>query len=177
MVSNRLRGMLLGAVLLLVAACGGGAPSTNDPSGAVQAALSAANGGFTKLVDYTCAAKKSDFANAFGAGGLSQIQAAGVNPDDLFSAVSMKFENVATKEVSKSDTAATVHLTADMTIAFDKDKMRNVMKTVIAAQGQQVDDATLDGVMSAMTAQLTQTQKIDEDISVVNEGGKWLICE
>ena len=174
MVSARVRGMLLGAVLLL-AACGG-APSTNDPSSAVQAALSAASGGVTKLADFTCAAKKNDITAAFGAGSLSQLQAAGINPTDLFNAMSIKFDNVTTKETSKSSTAATVHMTADMTITFDKDKMRTVMKTVMAAQGQPVDDATLDTVMTMMSSQLSQTRKLDEDVSVVNEGGKWLLC-
>jgi hypothetical protein len=28
-----------------------------------------------------------------------------------------------------------------------------------------------------MASSLSQTQKIDSDIDVVNEGGKWLICE
>ena len=175
MVSTRARGMLLGAVLLVVAACGG-TPSTSDPSGAVQAALSAASGGITKLADFTCAAKKDDITAAFGAGSLSQLQGAGVNPTDLFNAMSIKFDNVTTKEVSKSATNATVHMTADMTISFDKDKMRTVMKTVMAAQGQPVDDATIDGVLSVMSTQLSQTRKLDEDVSVVNEGGKWLLC-
>ena len=175
MVSTRVRGMLLGAVLLVVAACGG-TPSTSDPSGAVQAALSAASGGITKLADFTCAAKKDDITAAFGAGSLSQLQGAGVNPTDLFNAMSIKFDNVTTKDVSKSATNATVHMTADMTISFDKDKMRAIMKTVIAAQGQAVDDSTLDTVMGMMASQLTKSQKIDEDIAVVNEGGKWLLC-
>jgi hypothetical protein len=171
-----LRGILLGAVLVIVTACSG-APSTSDPSGAVQAAMSAASsGGFAKLGDFACAAKKNDIANAFGGVNLSQLQGAGINPTELFNAISLKFENVTTKEVTKSASAATVHLTADMTLSFDKDKMRAIMKTVIAAQGQAVDDATLDTVMGMMASQLSKSQKLDEDIAVVNEGGKWLLC-
>jgi hypothetical protein len=175
MISTRARALLLSGVVLLVAACGGAA-STNDPSGAVQAALGAASGGITKLADFTCAAKKNDVTDAFGASSLSQLQGAGVNMNDLFGAVSIKFENVTTKETSKSDSAATVHMTADMTISFDKDKMKALMKTVLQAQGQPVDDAALDNLMAMMSTQLSQSQKLDEDVSVVNEGGKWLLC-
>src|SRR5690349_9956566 len=170
-----LRSILL-AGALVAAACSG-SPSTNDPSGAVQAAMSAASsGGFTKLADFACAARKGDIANTFGGGNLAQIQQAGLDPTDLFNAMSLKFENVTTKEVTKSDTAATVHLTADLSISFDKDKLRAMMKTMLAAQGQPVDDSTLDTVMAMMATQLTRSQKIDEDVAVVNEGGKWLIC-
>ena len=172
-----LRGILLGAVLVIAAACAGAPAAANDPSGAVQAAMSAASsGGFAKLGDFACAAKKNDIANAFGGVNLSQLQAAGINPTDLFNAISLKFENVTTKEVTKSASAATVHLTADMTLSFDKEKMRAIMKTVIAAQGKAVDDSTLDTVMGMMTSQLSKSQKLDEDVAVVNEGGKWLLC-
>ena len=170
------RSILLAGLLVVAAACSG-SPSTNDPAGAVQAAMSAASsGGFTKLADFACAARKGDIANAFGGGNLAQLQQAGLDPTELFNAMSLKFENVATKEVTKSDTAATVHLTADMTLSFDKDKLRTIMKTMLAAQGQPADDSTLDTVLNMMATQLSQTQKLDEDVPVVNEGGKWLIC-
>ncbi|HLO35770.1 MAG TPA: hypothetical protein VK194_06800 [Candidatus Deferrimicrobium sp.] len=175
----RIRGALLAALVLVAVACGGSpAAGTNDPAGAVQAAMSAiSSGGVSKMVDYACAAKKGDIASAFGGGNLGGLESAGVKMDDLLNAMSMKFENVATKEVSKTDTTATVHVTADMTMTFDKEKMRAIMKTVLAAQGQPVDDTIVDAALNAMTGQLTQTQKLDEDLTVVNENGKWLICE
>ena len=51
------------------------------------------------------------------------------------------------------------------------------MKTVLAAQGMPTDDATMNAMIDAMTGQLSKTQHLDEDISVVKEGGNWLICE
>jgi len=176
MIGRGARSLLLGGVLVIAAACGG-SPSANDPSGAIQAAFSAAtSGGLSKFADYTCAAKKGDLASAFAGVDTSALQAAGINVPDLLNAMSMKFENVSTTEVSKSSTAATVHVTADLTVAFDKDKMRTIMKTMLAAQGQPVDDATLDVAMNAMSAQLSRSSKIDEDVQLVNEGGKWLVC-
>lgn len=174
--SNRLLSALLGALVIISAACGGGA--TSDPAGSVTAALNAVNGGsLTKLTDYACAAHKNDIANAFGASNAAQLQAAGVNVNDMLNAMTLQFTNLSTKETSKTDTKATVHVTADMAVSIDKDKMKAIFKTILAAQGQPTDDATVDTVLNAMSGQLTKTQHIDEDIDVVNEGGKWLICE
>jgi len=176
MIGRGARSLLLGAVLVMAAACGG-APAASDPSGTVQAALGAAtSGGLAKLGDYTCAAKKGDLASAFGGVDTSALQAAGISLNDLLNALSMKFENVSTTEIAKSAAAATVHVTADLTVAFDKDKMRTIVKAMLAAQSQPVDDATLDVAMNAMSAQLSRSSKIDEDIQLVNEGGKWLVC-
>jgi hypothetical protein len=165
------------AVALLVGACGGGGASS-DPAGSVSNALAAVNGGgLTKLNEFACAAHKNDIANAFGAGNAAQLQAAGIKMDDLLNAMTVQFTNVKTSETSKTDTTAKVHVTADMAINFDREKMKAIFKTVLAAQGQPTDDTTIDTVLNAMSGQLTQTQHIDSDIAVVNEGGKWLICE
>jgi hypothetical protein len=84
---------------------------------------------------------------------------------------------VTTKEVSKTDTAAVVHVTGDMTITVDKEKFKAVAKTLMAAQGQTVDDAAIDAIVNQMATSLSSTQKLDSDIKLVNEGGKWLLCE
>jgi len=174
-----LRAALLAAFVVLVAACGGGGPSADDPAGSVSSALTAVSGGgFSKLADFTCAAKKGDIANALGggAGGMAQLEKAGVKADDLFNAMTITFANVSAKETSRNGTTATVHVTGDMTLTFDKDKMRAIMKQVLTTQGLPADDATVDTAMGAMGSQLTQTQHLDEDIAVTNEAGKWLIC-
>lgn len=170
--------ILVASVLLAVGACGGSAGTGNDPQGVVKAAMEAVNsGGLTKLADYACAAKKSDLTTIFGQSGLSSLSSAGIDPASFMNAMSVKVTNLATTEKARTDTTATVHVTGDTAITFDKDKMRELMKAVLTAQGKPTDDATLDLVMNAMGSQLTTTQKLDEDISVVNEGGKWLICE
>jgi hypothetical protein len=165
--------------VLDTAACGaaGGGP-TNDPAASVTNALAAvSSGGLAKISDYACAAHKNDLVNAFGGNNAAALAAAGVKPEDVFNAMSMSFTNVTTKEVSKPDAKATVHVTADAKISFDKDKFKALMKTVLTAQGQPADDATLDAMLSGMSGALEQTQKFDEDVEVVNEGGKWLLCE
>jgi hypothetical protein len=168
------------AFALALGACGGvpGGGAANDPSGVVTAALAATqSGGIAKLTDFACAAHKNDIAGAFGGGNMGALTAAGVKPEDIFGAMSMTFANVTTKEVSKTDTAATVHVTGDMTITVDKEKFKAVAKTLMAAQGQPVDDAAIDAIVNQMATSLSSTQKLDSDIKLVNEGGKWLLCE
>ena len=180
MPSNRFGRMaaFVAAAAIALGACGGGAGPASDPTGSVTNAFAAiTSGGIGKVTEFACAAHKDDIAGAFGAGSASALQAAGVKAEDVYNAMSISFSNVSAKEVSKTGTAAVVHVTADMKIAFDREKFKALMKTVLAAQGQPADDATLDRLLTAMSGQLEQTQHLDEDIDVVNEGGKWLLCE
>jgi hypothetical protein len=167
------------ALALAVGACGGGpGGAANDPTGAVSGALAAAqSGGLGKLSDFACAAHKNDIMGAFGGGDLGTLTAAGVKPEDLFGAMTVSFANVTTKEVSKTDTAAKVHVTGDMSIKVDPEKFKTVAKALFTAQGLPADDATINAMVSGMANSLSSTQKIDSDVNVVNEGGKWLICQ
>ena len=55
--------------------------------------------------------------------------------------------------------------------------MREIMKKILEAQGVPTTDATIDMAMSAMTGQLSQSQDISSDLHVIQEDGKWVICE
>jgi hypothetical protein len=174
--SRRLAALACALAVALGACSGGPAGAANDPAGVVQAALQAVNsGGLSKLSDYACAAKKNDLS-ALGGGGLGTLTQAGISQADLLAAMSMSFADLAVTQTAKTDTTATVHVTGNSTITFDKDKMKGIMKTMLTAQGQQVNDAMVDAAMAAMTAQFATPQKLDETVNVVNEGGKWLVC-
>jgi hypothetical protein len=176
--ANRGRLLLLAFVMLLVTACGA-AGGGSDPSGAVTAALNAANsGGLAKLDDYACAAQKGKIAEAFGgAQGMEQLTAAGVNPADLMNAMQIKFDNVATKETSRTDKEATVHVTGNMTVTADAAKLKPILKALLQAKGLPSDDATIDTALTAAASAMSRTQALNDDIKVVNENGKWLLCE
>jgi hypothetical protein len=179
--SNHLRRLaaLVFAAALALGACGGGpAGNANDPSGVVNAAFAAAqSGGLGKLTEFACAAHKDDIAGAFGGGDLGALAAAGIKAEDIFGAMTMSFSNITTKEVAKTDTKATVHVTGDMQINIDKEKFKTIAKTMFTAQGLPADDATINTMVDAMATQMSKTQKLDDDVEVVNEGGKWLLCE
>jgi hypothetical protein len=169
------------AIVAIVAlsACGAAAPNLSEPAGTVSAALDAAKtGGFATLVDYTCAAKKSDFASLFGGtgGGLGSLTALGIDANSLFDAIKVDFQDVKTTETSKTTDKATVHVTGKSTVTLDAAKMKEIFKKVMAANGQPADDATIDATVAAMSSQLSQSQPLDEDVNLVQENGKWLIC-
>jgi hypothetical protein len=169
---------LIAGLILTIAACGGAAGPANDPVGTVNAAIAAAqSGGIAKLTDFACAAHKNDIAGAFGGSDLSALTAAGIKPEDIFGAMSMAFANVSATQTSKTDTTATVHVTGDMKITIDKEKFKTIAKAMFTAQGLPADDTTVNAMVDAMAGQMSSTHKLDEDINVVNEGGKWLICE
>lgn len=179
MQSRFLRSVVAAAVLIIaVAGCGGTGASQSEPAGAVKAAMDAAqSGGIAKMADYACAAQKDNIEGLFGGGGLGSLESLGISADDLAAAMKMEFKDIQTTEKSKSGNNAVVHVKATMTITLDPAKMRELMKKVMEAQGTPVDDAMLDTIISGMSSQLTQTEPIDDDVAVVQEGGKWLLCE
>lgn len=169
---------LLGAAVLALAACGGGGAPGADPVGTVTAGFNAAeSGGLTAMVPFVCAAQRDNIAKMFGAGGMEQLTAAGVDPNELFGAMKFDFTDLKATESSRSGDKAVVHVTGKVAFTFDQAKFREIMKKVLETQGMPVDDATIDQMITAMGGSLSQTQDIDEDVNVVNEGGKWLMCE
>lgn len=168
---------VLGALAIALAACGGAAPG-GDPVGTVNAAFSAAeSGGLTALTPFACAASKDNITGLFGAGGTDQLTAAGIDPNELFAAMKIDFQDVKATEKSRDGSTAVVQVSGKAAVQIDEAKFREVMKKVLEAQGQSMPDAQLDQMIAAMSGSLTTTQDIDEEVTLVNEGGKWLICE
>ncbi|HEX5014868.1 MAG TPA: hypothetical protein VFV72_12000 [Candidatus Limnocylindrales bacterium] len=166
-------------IALALAGCSGGiGGGGNDPVSVVNEAMNAAeSGGFSKLTEYACQANKDDIAAAFGSGDLGDLSEAGIDPNELFAAMKIDFQDMAVTPVSQSGTEATVHLKGKMAMTFDEAKIREIMKKVIEAQGMDASDEMIDSAMSMVTAQLSQTQDIETDMKVLQENGKWVICE
>ena len=173
-----LRSAAIAAVAILaLSACGGGGGNASEPAGTVSAAMNAAkSGGFAKLLDYTCAAQKDSVAALFGGGDVSGLSALGVDANELFNAMKMDFQDIKTAETSKTADKATVHVTGKVNISFDEGKMKEVIKKILASSGQPADDATVSAMLAGMSGSLSQSQDLDEDINLVQEGGKWVIC-
>lgn len=168
---------LFGALTIGLAACGGAAPGS-DPVGTVNAAFGAAeSGGLAALTPFACAASKDNITGLFGGGGVEEMTAAGIDPNELFAAMKIDFQDVKATEKSRDGSTAVVQVNGKMAVQMDQAKFREVMKKVLEAQGQAIPDAQLDQMLTAMSGSLTTAQDIDEEVNLVNEGGKWLICE
>ena len=166
-------------VAFTIAGCSGGiGGGANDPVSVVNEAMNAAEtGGFSKLTEFACQANKDDISEAFGGGDLGALSAAGIDPNELLGAMKIDFQDMAVTPVSQSGSEATVHLKGKMAMTFDAEAIRTIVKQILEAQGLDATDQMIDVAMSAMEEQLTQTQDIDTDMKVIQENGKWVLCE
>jgi len=64
-------------------------------------------------------------------------------------------------------------------IDVDSAKFKGVLRKLLEAQGVTgVDDAMIDQFMEPAMEQFKELgQSFDQDMKLVNENGKWLICE
>ena len=174
---RRSRLAALAAMLLTIAACSGVPGGGNDPVSAANAALAAAeSGGFGKLAEFACEAKKGDIASAFGSSDLSQLSNLGIDPNEVFNSLKIDFQDMAVTPVSASQSDATVHLKGKATVSVDPAQARELVKKILEAQGLTATDQMLDAALAQMSGQLSQTRDLDEDVKMVQENGKWVIC-
>jgi hypothetical protein len=167
---------LMGAVAL---GCSGApSPAADDPKATVQAALDAAeSGGLARLSDFACAAQRENIASIFAGGGqLAPLASAGIDLQAFMSTISFRFDNVALGEPKVDGDRATVRMNGALTASIDEARMKEVIRPLLQAQGLAVTDQMLDTMMQALTTQLGQGRTIDEELQLVRENGRWLIC-
>ena len=170
-------------VVATVAACGGGGgggPSSSDPTATVKDLMAAVTAGnYDKIADYACAAQKEQVTKQFDPGSLfgGEAGALGLTAADIKDAVKFSVSGFDAKEKSRDGTTAVVAMTGTMKLAIDKEKFKALMKKALEAAGQPADEATLNLAMGMIDTIGLQEQDISSDLTLVNEGGKWLICE
>jgi len=150
----------------------------SDLAKAVQDAFAAIQtGGVAAAIPLTCAAKQAEAAQAFAGASATSLTQLGVKMEDLLSAMKLTWSNLVIKSATATGDKGTVAYSADLKVDLDATKMRAIMKTVLAAKGQPVDDAALDTVMAAMQPQLSKSQHVDDTVDLVKENGKWVMCD
>jgi hypothetical protein len=168
------------AALLTIGACSGlpgGGGGGNDPVSAANAAMAAAeSGGFGKLTEFACAAQKDDIASAFGSSDMSQLTSLGIDPNELFNSMKIDFQDMSVTPVSVSGSDATVHMKGKIAVTVDPAAARNLVKKILEAQNITATDEMIDAALSQMSGSFSQTNDIDEDVKMVQENGKWVIC-
>ncbi len=159
----------------LLTACGGGGASGSDPVGVVKSAMQAVvDKKFDQLAGMTCAAQKDKVTQAFNPAGA--LGAAGVDVNKILDAMTISFQNPEYTKVSEDADKAVVQMKGKLSIKFDKDKLKAVMKDVMKAQGQDVSDDQLNSILDMMASQMEQGQDMDQKVDVVKENGKWVFC-
>jgi len=162
----------------ILAACGGGGRG-GDPAATIQEAFRRMEAKqFDKIAELACEAKRADLAETLDFGAAMSQALPGIDAQQVLDSLSIKVANLDVKEVSRSGNEAVYHVKGDLTMTFDPEKFKPILKEVLKSQGLgDMDDATLDSFLGPMLEQAQQATAIDDDVNMVNEGGKWLICD
>ena len=158
------------AVILIfstvLAACGG-APA--DPVCAVQGMFQAlTNKQMDQVPNFVCAAQRDAVVAQFNpAGSLGT----GVDPKAALDAMTIALKDATYTKTSETGDKAVVHMKGTMTIAFDQAKMTALLK----ATGQ--DDATISQSLGFVAAMFAAGLPIDNDVNLIKENGKWVVCQ
>ncbi|OGO58039.1 MAG: hypothetical protein A2V85_02010 [Chloroflexi bacterium RBG_16_72_14] len=179
MSGHLIRGLVISAALVLVAACGGG---TGDAGGApdavVRSALSAAQSkDFTALEGLACEAQKDEIRDQFDFSAALSGLAPGIDSEQILDAIAIDTSNVEVGDPTINGDKATVEVSGSMSIDVDVDKLKPIIKAALEAQGLPSDDATIDQAMGLFGAMSSQDIPMDETLALVKEGGAWKICE
>jgi hypothetical protein len=173
---KRLSVVLIAVIVVsaLLSACGGGAAAA-DPTSALKDAMQAVvDKKFDKLAEMTCAAKRDEVKNTFDP--AAALGAAGVDATKILDAMTISLKDPTYTKVSEEGDKAVVQFKGTLSMKFDTEKFKAIMKEVLAAQGQTVSDAELDAGLAMITGQMEKGQELDQKIDMVKENGKWLMC-
>ncbi len=162
---------------LLLTACGS-APSGGDPVSVVKAAMAAVTSKqFDKLSEFACAAKKDAVTGQFNpAAALSQ----GMGKEDaqkLLDAMTISFDNAEFGTPTITGDSASIPMKGKMSLKFDKEKLKVVLKSMLATQGlANATDDQINQALDMVSSQLEQGQSVDTTVDLIKENGKWVLC-
>lgn len=171
--------VLLAAVLV---ACGGGSAGNQAPVDVVKSAWQAIEKmDIDAAQQYVCQAQREEFAQEFDlSGGFGELVGAGdadVDTEAILDAMQINMEDMEYEEISQEGDEAVVNVQGTMKIDFDTDKLKAVMKDAMAASGESVSDEELDMALGMMEGMLGAGVPLDEEMTLIKEDGKWVICD
>jgi len=174
---KRLSVVLIAVIVMsaLLSACGGSGTAAADPASAMKDAMQAVvDKNFDKLAELTCTAKRDQVKDTFNP--ATALGATGVDTAKILDAMTISLKDPTYTKVSEEGDKAVVQFKGTMSMKFDLEKFKVIMKEVLSAQGQTVTDAELDAGLAMIAGQLEQGQAVDQKIDMVKENGKWLMC-
>lgn len=172
---GRLRSAFACAVLSVwLAGCGSAAP--DNAAGVVRQAFSLVDqGDIDGVVGITCEAQKATIRQQFDLSGSFGRIVPGVDVNQLIEAIILDTTGLAITQTSGTGDKASVQVNGTMKVSVDAPRLRDMFKKLAEQQGQPVDDATLDGLVSTLQA-VSQSIPVNQTVDVVREGGAWKLC-
>ncbi len=166
------------ALSVMLSACGGAAGG-GDPTATVKAAMDAVTSKqFDKMNDLACAAKKDAVNGQFNpAASLTGQGLAKEDAQKLLDAMTISFENAEYGTPTINGDSASIPLKGKLSMKFDQAKLKDFIKSAMAAQGlANATDEQINQALQMVSTQLEQGQDISSTVDLVKENGKWVIC-
>jgi hypothetical protein len=159
---------------VLLTACGGG--GGGDPVGAVKDLMQAVQDKkFDTLGNLVCAAQKDALTKTFDP--AASLAGTGVDVKAMLDAMTISTSNVQYTKKSETGDNAVVAITGNMTIKIDRTKFKPILQQIFKAQGQDVTDEQLNQALDQAASSLETGQDLSQDMVVVKENGKWVVCK
>jgi hypothetical protein len=188
--------IMIGLILILLVGCGAQAtptlvptvtprptptptptPEPPDPAEVTQMVVDAMQTlDIEAASEHFCEEQRSDLDSSLEEG-FAELEAMGLDPDELLDAFQLNFDDVEYEERSQEGDEAVVHVSGSMSLEFDTDKLREFFRKASEASGQEVTDQELDFVVGIFESMSGQEAPLDADVKLIKEDGEWVVCD
>lgn len=169
--------LLIGLALALTLTACGGSKGGDEPTDVVKKAVkSSVKMDLDGAAKYVCQAQRDEFELDFDLFSiLDAMLDAELDPDDVLDAIKkIKLEDMEYEE-TKDDDQAVVHVEGTMKVELDQDKFKELVKAA-GESGPPISDEKIDSGLDILAGMLSQGMPIDDDIPLIKEDDKWVIC-
>jgi predicted small secreted protein len=161
-------------ISILLTACGGS--SGADPVSAVKDLMQAVQDKkFDQLGNLVCAAQKDALIKTFDPS--ASLGGSGIDVKAMLDAMIISTSGIEYTKKSESGDKAVVAIKGNMTLKIDRAKFKPILQQILKAQGQDVTDEQLNQFMDMAASSLEKGQDLSQDMAVVKENGKWVVCK
>ena len=129
-----------------------------------------------KANEYFCQAREAQFEQGLKEG-FKDLEAMGLDPDALISALQIEMEDMTYEEKSREENRAVVHVAGQMMVAFDAEQLQAALEAVAEVQGETLSDEQLALFAMMFSAIGAQQIPVEGDIELIDEGGRWVVCD
>jgi hypothetical protein len=161
---------------LVLAACGGGGDG-EEPVAVVEKVVKAMESlDVEEASQYFCQERQDELAQTLESG-FEELEALGMDPDELLDAFKLEMSDMKYEEKSKDDNTAVVGVSGTMSLDFDTDKLKEFFREAAEAAGQEVTDEQLDMMIGMFAAMGGQEAPVEGEVELVKEDGDWVVCD
>ncbi len=153
-------------------------PSADDPVATVNGLLDTLVAkDFAGIGAFVCAEKRDGVVTRFDLEAQFAALGEGVDVEALFAGITVTTPDRLVEVTVQDGTTATVSVTGSILLDISVDAARAFVAQVLEAEGMDVTEETLDQYTPMLIGQIEQPQDLTEEIAMVVEDGRWLVCD